>query len=312
MKEVSVSEKGFHVGKDFFFFIGGVSLSLLLAFLLPIENVFWYKSAFLTYLLASVLYVAYLFIRESIVGNIATLTLYLGLLLNLTGMIRRAYESYLMGVFHPPWSNLFEALTFWSFIAGAVYLFLERKYGFKILGAFVLPVIAGVSAFAIFKANHEITPLMPALRSYWLYIHVVTAFIGYAGFTVGFGGAVAYLLKEYFGENRFIKSYLPRKEVLDEITYKSIAIVFPVWTASIILGAAWANEAWGGYWSWDPKEVWSLIVWLFFGAYLHARQLMGWKGKKVAWMVVFGFITVLICFFAINLYFPGLHSYATE
>jgi ABC-type transport system involved in cytochrome c biogenesis permease subunit len=78
------------------------------------------------------------------------------------------------------------------------------------------------------------------------------------------------------------------------------------------LGAAWANEAWGGYWSWDPKEVWSLIVWLFFGAYLHARQMLGWRGTKTAWMLVFGFITVLICFFAINLFFPGLHSYATD
>jgi cytochrome c-type biogenesis protein CcsB len=91
-----------------------------------------------------------------------------------------------------------------------------------------------------------------------------------------------------------------------------VVVVFPIWTASIILGAAWANEAWGGYWSWDPKEVWSLIVWLFFGAYLHARQMLGWRGTKTAWVLVFGFITVLICFFAVNLFFPGLHSYATD
>ena len=312
MKEVSVNEKNFQLNKDLVFFVTGILLSIGGAFFLPIENIFWYKSAFLGYILSFVIYLAYLFLRERITGAVAAFTLYISLLLNLTGMIRRAYESYTMGIFHPPWRNLFEALTFWSFIAGAIYLFIERKYGFKILGAFVVPVIVAVTGFALFKANHEITPLMPALRSYWLYFHVITAFIGYAGFTVGFGGAVAYLLKEYFGENKFVRNFLPRKEVLDEITYKSIAIVFPVWTASIILGAAWANEAWGGYWSWDPKEVWSLIVWLFFGAYLHARQLMGWKGKKVAWMVVFGFITVLICFFAVNLYFPGLHSYATE
>ena len=312
MREVSASEKSFQLSKDWLFFVGGVTLAALLAFLTPIENTFWYKSAFLGYILASVVYAAYLLFRERITGNIATLALYAALLLNLTGMIRRGYETYKLGAFHPPWSNLFEALTFWSFIAGVVYLLIERKYGFKVLGAFVVPLLAFTSGFAIFKANHEITPLMPALRSYWLYLHVVTAFTGYAGFTVAFGGAVAYLLKEYFPNNRFANKLLPSKSVLDEITYKSIAIVFPVWTASIILGAAWANEAWGGYWSWDPKEVWSLIVWLFFGAYLHARQLMGWKGKKVAWLVVFGFITVLICFFAVNLYFPGLHSYATE
>ena len=312
MKEVSVSEKSFQLNKDLIIFLAGVITSAVLAFLPPFENTFWYKSAFLGYILTSVVYIAYLIYREKITGNIATLSLFFSLMLNLTGMVRRSYESYKLGVFHPPWSNLFEALTFWSFIAGFVYLIIERKYGFKVLGAFVVPFLAFTSGFAIFKATHEITPLMPALRSYWLYLHVITAFTGYAGFTVAFGGAVAYLLKEYFSENRFVKNLLPSKEVLDEITYKSIAIVFPIWTASIILGAAWANEAWGGYWSWDPKEVWSLIVWLFFGAYLHARQLMGWKGKRVAWMVVFGFITVLICFFAVNLYFPGLHSYATE
>jgi len=312
MKEVSAGERNFHISKEWILYIGGIILSGGLAFFLPFENTFWYKSAFLGYVLSSVVYLTYLIVRDSIVGRVATFTLSLSLLLNLTGMIRRGYETYKMGAFHPPWSNLFEALTFWSFIAGVVYLLIERRYGFKVLGAFVLPLIAFTSGFAIFKANAEITPLMPALRSYWLYLHVITAFTGYAGFTVAFGGAIAYLLKEYFPQNRFVKNLLPSKEVLDEITYKSIAVVFPVWTASIILGAAWANEAWGGYWSWDPKEVWSLIVWLFFGAYLHARHLMGWKGKKVAWLVVFGFITVLICFFAVNLYFPGMHSYATE
>ncbi len=311
MKEVIVEKKRISISTDILFAVSGIALSVLLS-LLPFENTFWYKSAMLTYGLASLVYIAYLLVRESILGRTATGILFLGLLLNLTGMIRRGIESYQMGVFHPPWSNLFEALTFWSFVAGSVYLIIERKYGFKLIGAFVVPLIFLTSAYAIFKASHEIQPLMPALRSYWLYIHVVTAFIGYAGFTVAFGGAVAYLIKEHFGDKDWAKRFLPSKEVLDEITYKSIAIVFPIWTASIILGAAWANEAWGGYWSWDPKEVWSLIVWLFFGAYLHARQLMGWRGKRVAWMVVFGFITVLICFFAINLYFPGLHSYATE
>ena len=310
MKEVTLEKKKVSLPIDALIGLGGVVLSVLLA-LIPYENTFWYKSAMLAYGLSAVVYLAFLIIRDRILGAIATGVLSVGLLLNLTGMIRRSIESYQMGVFHPPWSNLFEALTFWSFIAGLVYLIIERKYRFKLIGAFVVPLIFFTSAYAIFKANAEIQPLMPALRSYWLYLHVITAFTGYAGFTVAFGGAVAYLIKEYFSGKK-IAQVLPSKEVLDEITYKSIAIVFPIWTASIILGAAWANEAWGGYWSWDPKEVWSLIVWLFFGAYLHARQLMGWRGKRVAWLVVFGFITVLICFFAVNLYFPGLHSYATE
>lgn len=311
MKEVAVEKRRIGVPLGLVFTLAGVVVAVLLS-LLPFENVFWYRSAMLAYGLGSVVYIAYAILRDRLIGNIGTGILALGLLLNLTGMIRRSIESYQLGIFHPPWSNLFEALTFWSFIAGTVYIFIERRYGLRLIGAFVLPVIFFTSAFAIFKANHELQPLMPALRSYWLYLHVVTAFTGYAGFTVAFGGAVAYLIREHFEKYERVRRYFPSKEILDEITYKSIAIVFPIWTASIILGAAWANEAWGGYWSWDPKEVWSLIVWLFFGAYLHARQLMGWKGKRVAWMVVFGFVTVLICFFAINLYFPGLHSYATE
>jgi len=311
MREIEVDRGKIKVQGDLLAVLAGVALSVVLS-LLPYENVLWYTSAMLTYGLASLLYIAYLLLRKGVLGRIATWVLFLGLLLNLTGMIRRGIESYKMGIFHPPWSNLFEALTFWSFVAGSVYLLIERKYGFKLIGAFVVPFIFLTSAYAVFKASSSIQPLMPALRSYWLYIHVVTAFVGYAGFTVAFGGALTYLLKEYLKEGSWIHRFLPSKEVLDEITYRSIAIVFPIWTASIILGAAWANEAWGGYWSWDPKEVWSLIVWLFFGAYLHARQLAGWRGKRVAWLVVFGFITVLICFFAINLYFPGLHSYATE
>lgn len=305
MREVyfdKLSERSFVNYLWFFLLFLGVSAGFL-----SIENTFWYKSATLAYALASVVYLGTLLIRDRILQNLASLVLSLGLTLNLAGMVRRTVQTYQMGVPHPPWSNLFEALTFWSFVVGVIYLFLEKKYGVKLLGALVVPIIFGLSAFAVFYASKDIVPLMPALRSYWLYIHVVTAFLGYAGFTVGFGGAVLYLIKD-----KFSRLPLPSLELLDEITYKSIVIVFPIWTASIILGAAWANEAWGGYWSWDPKEVWSLIVWLFFGAYLHARQMLGWKGKRTAWMVVFGFVTVLICFFAVNLFFPGMHSYATD
>ncbi len=282
--------------------VSGIALGFL-----KIDNTFWYKSATLAYGLASIMYLSTLLIRERLIQNIAAFILSSGLVLNLAGMIRRTIQTYEMGVPHPPWSNLFEALTFWSFIVGFIYLFIERKYRIKLLGVFVVPIVFALSAFAIFYASKEIVPLMPALRSYWLYLHVVTAFTGYAGFTVAFGSSILYLIK-----NKFPNAALPSKEILDEITYKSVVIVFPIWTASIILGAAWANEAWGGYWSWDPKEVWSLIVWLFFGAYLHARQMLGWRGTRAAWMVIFGFITVLICFFAVNLFFPGLHSYATD
>ena len=302
VKDSFLSRQGFWL-----FLAFGLMLSVLLSFL-PYDNTFWYKSATILYGLSILLYLSVFLTKEGLLYHASSVTLFLGLLLNLTGMIRRSIQTYEMGAFHPPWSNLFEALTFWSFVTGAIYLIIERKYGVKLLGLFVLPVVFGLSLFAILKANAEIVPLMPALRSYWLYLHVITAFVGYAGFTVAFAGAVLYLLKE----KKPNLNFLPSLDILDEIAYKSVVTVFPIWTASIILGAAWANEAWGGYWSWDPKEVWSLIVWLFFGAYLHTRQMLGWRGTKSAWLLVFGFINVLICFFAINLFFPGLHSYATD
>ncbi|WP_448588511.1 c-type cytochrome biogenesis protein CcsB [Thermocrinis sp.] len=302
VRDNTLSRQGFWI-----FLVFGFLFALLLS-LLPYENTFWYKSATMLYALSAISYFFLFLTRERLLSHVSSGVLFLGLVLNLAGMIRRSIQTYEMGAFHPPWSNLFEALTFWSFLVGVIYLFLERKYGVRFLGALVAPVIFGLSFFAISKASSEITPLMPALRSYWLYLHVITAFVGYAGFTIAFGGAVLYLLKEKSQKFHF----LPSLDVLDEIAYKSVVIVFPIWTASIILGAVWANEAWGGYWSWDPKEVWSLIVWLFFGAYLHARQMLGWRGTKTAWVLVFGFISVLICFFAINLFFPGLHSYATD
>ncbi|ADC89269.1 cytochrome c-type biogenesis protein CcsB [Thermocrinis albus DSM 14484] len=307
MREVGFEERKV---SGTFFALGGLTAALLLflmenVILKGISNVLWYRFAFGTYAIAAVLYVLSFIFRKRKLENLSSFVLYAGLVFNLTGMMSRGWESYQMGAFHPPWSNLFEALTFWSFVVGVLYLLLEKSYNLRVLGVFVVPIMAGLSGFAIFYASHQLTPLMPALRSYWLYLHVVTAFIGYAGFTVAFGAAVLYLLRDRIGG-------LPSEDTLDEITYRAIVLVFPVWTLSIILGAMWASEAWGGYWSWDPKEVWSLIVWLFFGAYLHARHMLGWRGKRTAWMVVAGFVTVLVCFFAINLFFPGLHSYATD
>lgn len=272
-----------------------------------VDNVFWYKSATAVYALSALLFVVSAVFRERALEFIAWASLYFGLSLNLAGMVRRGIQTFEMGAFHPPWSNLFEALTFWSFAVGMIFVVFYQKYRIQALGAFVVPIVFGLSAFAVTYASSEIAPLMPALRSYWLYLHVVTAFAGYAGFTLGFGGALLLLLK-----SKYPSLSLPSQETLDAFTYRAIVLVFPIWTASIMLGSIWANEAWGGYWSWDPKEVWSLIVWLFFGAYLHLRQILGWRGTRSAWVVVFGFISVLICFFAVNLFFPGLHSYATD
>ena len=156
----------------------------------------------------------------------------------------------------------------------------------------------------------------PALKSQWLTFHVLTAMFAYGAFAVSFGLGIMYLLKlskENKGKkssSQGIVSRFPTLEVLDELAYKVVGFAFPLLTLCIITGAIWANYAWGTYWSWDPKETWSLITWIIYAGYLHARLMYGWKGKRAAWMAVFGFAAVLFTFFGVNYLLPGLHSYA--
>jgi cytochrome c-type biogenesis protein CcsB len=151
------------------------------------------------------------------------------------------------------------------------------------------------------------------LKSHWLTFHVVTAIFSYGAFAVSFGLGLMYLLKTYFGENSNITglvSRFPDANFLDELAYKLITFGFSFLTLVIVTGAIWANYAWGTYWSWDPKETWSLITWIIYAGYLHARLMYDWKGKRAAWLAVLGFTSVLFTFFGVNYLLPGLHSYA--
>ena len=150
-------------------------------------------------------------------------------------------------------------------------------------------------------------PLMPALRSNWLYFHVFTAIMAYGAFAVSFALAILYLIKE--GTSGRMAGNLPPLEVLDELTYKIIMAGMPFLTLCIVTGAVWAEYAWGRYWSWDPKETWSLITWFVYAVYLHARFVANWKGKKAIYLALGGFLAVLFTFFGVNLLLPGLHSY---
>lgn len=332
-----------------------------------ISNVFIFQVAGFIYGVSALLYIFQFFFKNEKVGMLATLTAFLGWLTSTIGLFVRGIESYNMGIFHPPWTNLYESLMFFPWLAVGLYLYLEKEYKTRFIGVFFLPIVAFLVIWG-HKFNTDISPLVPALRSYWLYIHVIASFIGYAGFTVAFGASFAYLIKENYTQNIQLKlshiagfifsgilsglfgyltlhgakdiktliigvifitlligflyfatyvlkpigDKLPSENVLSEIAFKAVAISFPIWTASIMLGGAWANEAWGSYWSWDPKETWALIVWLFFAAYIHGKTIGKWKGKTSAWIAVAGFVMLLICYFGVNLYFPGLHSYATE
>jgi len=267
------------------------------------------------YFFSMVLYVSYLAFRSETLGKVATGTLLAGVLVETAAILLRWYESYQLGIGRAPLTNLYESLVFFAWTIAIVYLLMERKFGIKTAGAFVTPFPFIIMAYASLNPN-EIQPLVPALQSNWLISHVVTCFVGYAAFAVSFGVSFLYLFKVK-AENKPAKNpggllnYLPAPDLLDEVGYKTIAIGFPLLTIGIITGAFWANVAWGTYWSWDPKETWSLIVWLIYAAYLHARITKGWRGKKAAVLSIVGFSATIFCYLGVNLILSGLHSYGS-
>ncbi|MDO8723767.1 MAG: c-type cytochrome biogenesis protein CcsB [Syntrophales bacterium] len=265
------------------------------------------------YFFAMVLYVSYLAFRSEGLGKAATLTLLGGVIIETAAMAMRWFESYQMGIGRAPLTNLYESLVFFAWTIAVVYLVLEAKFKIRTIGAFVTPFPFIIMAYASLNPK-DIQPLVPALQSNWLISHVVTCFVGYAAFAVSFGISILYLFKAR-AENISAKStalfwsYIPSSSALDEISYKTIAIGFPLLTIGIVTGAFWANVAWGTYWSWDPKETWSLIVWLIYAAYLHARITRGWRGKKAAVLSIVGFAATIFCYLGVNLVLSGLHSY---
>ena len=265
------------------------------------------------YFFAMVLYVSYLAFRSEGLGKVATLTLLGGVIIETAAMAMRWHESYQMGIGRAPLTNLYESLVFFAWTIAVVYLALEAKFRIRTVGAFVTPFPFIIMAYASLNPK-DIQPLVPALQSNWLISHVVTCFVGYAAFAVSFGISILYLFKAR-AENLSAKStalfwsYIPSSSALDEISYKTIAIGFPLLTIGIVTGAFWANVAWGTYWSWDPKETWSIIVWLIYAAYLHARITRGWRGKKAAVLSIAGFAATIFCYLGVNLILSGLHSY---
>jgi len=259
------------------------------------------------------LYISYLAFRSEVIGKTATFSLFAGVLIETVAIGMRWYESYQLGIGRASLTNLCESLIFFAWMIAIVYLLTERKFKIKTLGAFVTPFPFIIMAYASLNPK-EIQPLVPALQSNWLISHVVTCFVGYAAFAVSFGVSILYLFKVK-AEKRPPKSpgvllgHLPSSAMLDEIGYKTIAIGFPLLTIGIATGAFWANVAWGTYWSWDPKETWSLIVWLIYAAYLHARITRGWRGTRAAALSIAGFFATIFCYLGVNLILSGLHSY---
>jgi len=401
--------------------------------------------ATVAYLAAMVAYISYLAFRSEAIGKAASFMTYAGLALQTVALAMRWIESYQMGIGRVPLSNLYESLVFFTWSTVLIYIIVEWKYKTRAFGAFVLPVAFLSLAFINFAGiSTDISPLVPALKSNWLFYHVLISFLGYAAFGVAFAVSMIFLLidmedrgpvrnagfglaaiavlapigyamasagermkmvfwmglgvlilvwflylvmrgaqnkpqvylfwafcvtlavglmvamgidivylnlthslqpgdsmKQHLFESSFLSKsvfnvlvswalivglfwlvwakgmalkkllaqYVPKQEVMDDVTYRMIAIGWPLLTGGIITGAVWANSAWGTYWSWDPKETWSLITWFVYAIYLHARYVRGWKGTQMAVISAVGFLAVIFTYLGVNLVLSGLHSY---
>ena len=345
------------------------------------DSVFWLK-----YFLSSqsaILWMSMLFFMSTVfywvgmfaprqgeaISLVASRLLWVAVAMALIGTMVRWYEGYLLGsdIGHIPVSNLYEVFVLFCWMTAAFYLYFEEQYKTRALGAFVMLVISAAVGFLLWytlvRGAHEIQPLVPALKSWWMKLHVPANFIGYGTFALAAMVAFAYLIKQNAAETRWYKlapllllgivlcfepivfrkssaggmsdywavyfgisalvvgsilfgrrqiaAKLPSFEILDDVMYKSIAVGFAFFTIATVLGALWAAEAWGGYWSWDPKETWALIVWLNYAAWLHMRLMKGLRGTVSAWWALSGLAVTSFAFIGVNMFLSGLHSYGT-
>ena len=263
----------------------------------------WFMLA--AYVGALVVYALGIWACNEKIQRLATKIVYVGLALTTVTVILR---SILIGGL--PLNNGFEFGLSFVFVSAVVYVIIEKRFSIGAIGLFVMPILAALCCWLV-SIDLTISPVMPALRSYWLAVHVSAAVISYGAFAMSFAVSVAYLLKEKQGdqtEGRLGKS-LPALKVLDEIAYKLIFVGLPFLTIMLVTGAVWAEYAWGTFWSWDPKETWALITWLVYAMYLHTRFLKGFKGRRAAWLAVLGFVAVIFTFFGVSYLLPGMHSY---
>jgi cytochrome c-type biogenesis protein CcsB len=401
--------------------------------------------ATLAYLAAMVLYISFLSFKKEGIGKTASIVTLTGFVIQTIALLLRWRESYQMSIGRVPLSNLYESLVFFTWSTILIYLLIEYKYKTRAFGAFVIPIAFLALAFInVAGISSDITPLVPALKSNWLFYHVLISFLGYAAFGIAFAISMIYLLMDtedrgksnqlFYGmgaivvlalignvmagqgekmktafwmglgvlilawfiylimagaKNRsqvflfwslcvtlaigllaamgidflylvtfkhlaegesfkkhmfeatflnssffivavswaavlalfwliwsqgmrlkdLLKQYMPDQAHLDDVTYRMIAIGWPLLTGGIITGAVWANSAWGTYWSWDPKETWSLITWFVYAIYLHSRYVRGWKGTQMAVISAVGFLAVIFTYLGVNLVLSGLHSY---
>jgi ABC-type transport system involved in cytochrome c biogenesis permease subunit len=248
------------------------------------------------YLTALLLSAVNLFSKKGRFASAATLFLSAGALAQTAYMALRWIAAG-----RAPFSNMFESMVLFAWAIVVVYLSLQIRRVIPVLGAATALVAVLILAYAS-SFESDIKPLMPALRSNWLTVHVFTCFLGYGGFAIAALSSIGYLVTPK-GRPQIAAAF-------DTATAKTISFGFLFLTAGIITGAVWANSAWGTYWSWDPKETWSLITWFIYAVFLHCRFMRGWKGQRAAWISVIGFASVIFTYYGVNFLLSGLHSYA--
>lgn len=263
--------------------------------------------AFIIYIVAAFFYFAYLFSKKDNLAKSGYTFAFAGLIVHSAALILRTIESG-----HAPFTNMYESLSFLAWSAIFAYVLIEGKFKIKRAGPYFMLIVIGLMALASSPLMpKEATPLVPALQSYWLWLHVSVTLLGEAFFAVGFITSIMYLVADSKEKKGTAGKSSLTAERLDSISYRTIAIGFPLFTlGGLVFGMVWAYKAWGGYWSWDPKETWSLITWFVFALYLHTRIVMGWKGRRSALIAIIGFLAALFTYFGVNYLLAGLHSYA--
>ncbi|CAK7034784.1 c-type cytochrome biogenesis protein CcsB [Tissierella carlieri] len=270
---------------------------------LRIESTLFYGAIGL-YLASMIMYFIFFVSKTEKAGNIGSFIIKIGFGLHTLALISRG-----IGAGRVPLTNQYEFATSFAWGIALCFIIFENKYSFRAMGTFVVPIIFLIIGYAAMQ-NKDVRPLMPALQSKWLAIHVSLAILSYGSFGVAAGVSCMYLLRNKFSKDDFISKHVPSLDKLDALSYRAISLGFLLLTLVIITGAIWAESAWGRYWAWDPKETWSLITWIIYAIYLHMRISKGWKGKKAAIFSVIGFICVLFTYIGVNTLIPSIHSYA--
>jgi cytochrome c-type biogenesis protein CcsB len=246
--------------------------------------------------------------RTERAARIATAMMILGFLLLLCGVIARGISAK-----HVPWGNMYEFSITGALAFTGAYLVALRKHDLRWLGLFVSISVLLTLGTAITLLYRNSAPLVPALKSTWLVIHVIAAIISGGVFLLANVIAASYLylesMEKHGGRKPWAKR-LPDLETLDQLSYRLVAFVFPLWTFAVIAGAIWAESAWGRYWGWDPKETWAFITWVAYAAYLHARVTIGWRGRRAAWLCLFAGSTFLFNYVYVNVWGTGKHTYS--